>query len=157
MSIAAKIKQYLDDNKVEYKVLTHPRAYTAQDTAAAAHVPGRELAKSVVVKADDRFVLAVLPAPRKIDLEKLKKILGVSSIRLALESEFSSSFPGCEAGAMPPFGSLYGVQVFVDYSLTEDDDIVFNASTHEEAIRMKYADFERLITPTVADFAATTS
>jgi len=154
MGVATKLKEYLDDNKVKYDVLTHEIAYTAQDTAAAAHVSGKELAKSVVVSADDRFVLAILPAPAKVDLERLKGVLKVSAIRLAQESEFSSLFPGCDRGAMPPFGNLYGMDICVDESLTRDDEIVFNACTHVDAIRMKYKDFERLAHPRVAGFAS---
>jgi Ala-tRNA(Pro) deacylase len=154
MSVATKLKEYLDSNKVNYDVLTHEISYTAQDTAAAAHVPGKELAKSVVVSADDRFVLAILPAPRKIDLERLKETLQARDVRLAHESEFSSLFPGCDRGAMPPFGNLYGIDIFVDESLTRDEEIVFNACTHTDAIRMKYRDFERLAGPKVATFAS---
>jgi Ala-tRNA(Pro) deacylase len=134
-------------------VLIHRQAYTAQDVAAAAHVPGRELAKSVVIKADDRFVLAVLPAPRKVDLEGLRQTLGASEVRMAHESEFASLFPGCEMGAMPPFGNLYGVDVYVDEALSQDEEIVFNAGTHVDAVRMRYKDFERLVKPAVAGFA----
>jgi Ala-tRNA(Pro) deacylase len=154
MSVAAKLKEYLDNNKVNYDVLGHARTYTAQDTAEAAHVPGKEVAKSVVVKTDDRFVLVVLPAPRKIDLERLKEILDTKEARLAEESEFTSLFPGCEAGAMPPFGNLYGLAVYVDQSLAQDEEIVFNACTHVDAIRMKYKDFERLANPQLASFAS---
>ncbi|HLG16222.1 MAG TPA: YbaK/EbsC family protein [Blastocatellia bacterium] len=153
MSLAAKLKEYLEANNVQYNVLTHPRAYTAQDVAAVAHVPGRALAKSVVVKADDRFILAVLPAPRKVDLERLKAALGANDVRMAHEPEFASLFPECELGAMPPFGNLYGLEVFADESLTLDDEIVFNAGTHVDAIRMKYGEFERLAKPKVANFA----
>jgi Ala-tRNA(Pro) deacylase len=154
MSVAAKLKQYLDDNRVAYDVLSHARTYTAQDTAQAAHVPGNEVAKSVVVKADDRFVLVVLPAPRKVGLERLNEILDARSVRIAEESEFTSLFPGCEVGAMPPFGNLYGLDVYVDESLTQDEEIIFNACTHVEAIRMKYKDFERMANPKVATFAS---
>jgi len=155
MSVAAKLKECLDGNKVNYDVLTHPQVYTAQDVAAAMHVSGKELAKSVVVKAGDGFVLAVLPAPRKVDEERFQEVVGAKEVRMAHESEFASLFPGCELGAMPPFGNLYGVDVYVDRSLTQDDEIVFNAGTHVEAIRMKYKDFERLVSPKVGDFAAT--
>jgi Ala-tRNA(Pro) deacylase len=154
MSVAAKLKQYLHDNRVEYDVLSHARTYTAQDTAQAAHVPGNEVAKSVVVKADDRFVLVVLPAPRKVGLERLNEILDARNVRIAEESEFTSLFPGCEVGAMPPFGNLYGLDVYVDESLTQDEEIIFNACTHVEAIRMKYKDFERIANPKVATFAS---
>jgi Ala-tRNA(Pro) deacylase len=155
MSVAAKLKQYLDNNNVQYSVLTHERSYTAQDTAAAAHVSGRELAKTVVIKADDRFVLAVLPAPRKVDLKRLQVFLQAADVRMAYEAEFSSLFPECEVGAMPPFGNLYGMQVYVDRSLTRDEEIVFNASTHVDAIRMRYGEFERLVCPVIADFSLT--
>ncbi|MEW6206932.1 MAG: YbaK/EbsC family protein [Acidobacteriota bacterium] len=155
MSVAAKLKEYLDTNHADYHIITHARSYTAQDTAAAAHVPGRELAKTVVVKADGQFALAVLPAPRKVDLDRLKAALGAEQVRVAYETEFSSLFPECEVGAMPPFGNLYGLEVYVDSSLAEDEEIVFNASTHVEAIRMKYSEFERLASPRVADFSST--
>jgi len=155
MSVAAKLKECLDGNKVNYDVLTHPQVFTAQDVAAAMHVSGNELAKSVVVKAGDGFVLAVLPASRKVDEKRFQQVVGAKEVRMAHESEFASLFPGCELGAMPPFGNLYGVDVYVDRSLTQDDEIVFNAGTHVEAIRMKYKDFERLVSPKVGDFAAT--
>jgi Ala-tRNA(Pro) deacylase len=154
MSVAAKLKQYLDDNKVKYDVLSHARTYTAQDTAQAAQVSGNEVAKSVVIKADGRFVLAVLPAPHKVEIERLKEILGAEDVRIAEESEFVSLFPGCEVGAMPPFGNLYGVDVYLDQSLAEDEEIVFNACTHVDAIQMKYKDFERLANPKIATFAS---
>ena len=154
MSVAAKLKQYLDENKVEYDVLSHTRTYTAQDTAQAAHVPGSELAKSVVVKADDRFVLVILPAPRRADLERLKDILGAREVRIAEESEFTSQFPGCAVGAMPPFGNLYGLDIYVDESLAQDEQIVFNAGTHVDAIQMRYKDFNRLAIPKITTFAS---
>ncbi|HEU4387509.1 MAG TPA: YbaK/EbsC family protein [Blastocatellia bacterium] len=154
MSVATKLRQYLDNSGVDYSVLKHAPTYTAQDTAHAAHVPGKELAKSVVIKADDRFVLAVLPAPRKIDFERLKLVLNATELRIAREPEFSSLFPGCEAGAMPPLGNLYGLEVYVDESLSQDEEIVFNACTHVDAIRMKYEDFERLSTAQVAAFSS---
>ena len=153
MSGATKLTTYLDKSGVDYSILKHAPAYTAQDTAHAAHVPGKELAKSVVVKADDRFVLAVLPAPRKVDLDRLKQILNAAEVRIAREPEFRSLFPGCEAGAMPPLGNLYSMEVYVDESLSRDEDIVFNACTHVDAIRMKYKDFEHLASATVAAFS----
>ena len=150
MSVALKLREYLDSNHVSYEVVGHPHAYTAQEVAAVTHVRGKELAKSVVLKADDRFVLAVLPAPRKLDMKRLKETLGAKEVRLAQETEFESLFPGCEVGAMPPFGNLYGLAVYVDQSLTADEEIVFNAGSHVDAIRMKYGDFERLALPTIA-------
>src|SRR5262249_20357144 len=135
-------------------VLNHVRTYTAQDTAQAAHVPGHEAAKSVVVKADERFVLAVLPRPRKVNLDQLRAALGAPEVRIAEENEFTSLFPGCEAGAMPPFGNLYGIEVCVEGSLAKDEEIVFNACSHVEAIKMKYSEFERLASPKIAAFAS---
>lgn len=149
MSVATKLKEYLDDNRVKYDVLTHQIAYTAQDTAAAAHVSGKELAKSVVVSADGRFVLAILPAPFKVDLARLKQVLNAREVRLAQESEFGSLFPGCDRGAMPPFGNLYGLQTYVDESLTHDKEIAFNAGNHTQAIRMAYEDYRKLAEPVV--------
>ena len=157
MSVATKLQQYLDDNKIKYDVLSHTRTYTAQDTAQAAHVSGSEVAKSVVVKADDRFVLVVLPATRKADVERLQDILNTKDVRIAHEFEFTSLFPGCEVGAMPPFGNLYGLEIYVDESLTQDEQIVFNACTHVDAIQMKYKDFERLANPKIATFASSDS
>jgi len=154
MSVAPKLKEYLDSNEVKYNVLTHEIAYTAQDTAAAAHVSGKELAKSVVVNVDGKFVLAILPAHLKVDLERLKETAKARTVRLAHESEFATLFPGCDRGAMPPFGNLYGIDIFVDESLTRDNEIVFNACTHVDAIRMKYEDFARLAHPRVGAFAS---
>jgi Ala-tRNA(Pro) deacylase len=154
MSVATKLTRYLDKSGVDYSVLKHAPTYTAQDTAHAAHVPGKDLAKSVVVKADDRFVLVVLPAPRKVDLDRLRLALNATEVRIALEPEFRSLFPGCEAGAMPPLGNLYGLEVYVDESLSRDENIVFNACTHVDAIRMRYRDFERLSAAKVAAFTS---
>lgn len=154
MNVATKLKEYLDSNQVKYEVLTHEIAFTAQDTAAAAHVSGKELAKSVVVSADDHFVLAILPANLKIDLGRLKNVLKAGAVRLAHESEFNSLFPGCDRGAMPPFGNLYGIDIYVDESLARDEEIVFNACTHVDAIRMKYKDFARLAEPKIVAFAS---
>ena len=151
MTISRKLKEYLDAQKVRYAVLTHQEAYTAPEIAEALHVPGKELAK-VVVKAGERFAMAVLPANCKVDPKRLKEIVGTGHARLATEEEFKGLFPDCDVGAMPPFGNLYGLEVYVDRSLAEDEDIVFQAGTHVEAIRMRYADFASLVRPTVAEF-----
>jgi Ala-tRNA(Pro) deacylase len=153
MTMSARLKTYLDENKVHYTLMSHSPAYTAQAAAATMHVPGKELAKSVVVTAGDQHALAVLPASFHVNLKKLGELLGKSA-RLASEQEFISLFQDCELGAMPPFGQLYKLPVFVDRSLEADEEIVFNAGTHRDAIRMKYADFKRLVSPKVADFAA---
>jgi Ala-tRNA(Pro) deacylase len=152
MSVSTKLADFLDQKHVSYVTLPHPRAYTAQEIAAAVHVPGWEVAKSVIVRADGRFVMAVLPATRRIDLDQLKQALGASLIRLATEAEFAELFPECEIGAMPPFGNLYQVPVVVDKSLKKDKEIVFNAGTHTETIRMAFEEFTGLVQPLFASF-----
>jgi len=153
--IAAKLKAYLDEQGIRYEMLTHSPAYTAQEVAAAQHVPGRELAKVVMVKAGNRFVMTVLPASRKLDLLKLANVLPERAARLASEQEFAGLFPGCEPGSEPPFGNLFGLPVYVDTSLTKDEAIVFEAGTYTDTVRMRYADFARLVQPDVGDFALT--
>jgi Ala-tRNA(Pro) deacylase len=153
MTVSRKLKQFLDSERVRYETIAHSPAYTSQKTAAAAHVPGRELAKSVVVKVDGALALAVLPAPRQVDLARLKKALGARKVELAGEDEFRERFPECEVGAMPPFGNLYALPVYVAEELTADEVIAFNAGTHTELVRMAYADFARLVTPQVVEFA----
>jgi Ala-tRNA(Pro) deacylase len=147
-----RLRELLEKEKVWYEHEVHRTAYTAQEVAAEEHVPGKMVAKTVVIKVDDHFALAVLPASARTNFARLKAALGAKEVRLASELEFTGLFPDCEVGAMPPFGNLYGVPVYVDTSLTSDDEIVFNAGTHQDTIRMKYADFERLALPTVFPF-----
>jgi Ala-tRNA(Pro) deacylase len=150
---ARKLKEYLDSQNVTYESIPHSTVYTAQGIAALTHIPGRELAKSVMVKIDDALAMAVLPASSHADLSLLKEGTGAETIGLAHESEFKDRFPDCEIGAMPPFGNLYGIPVFVDEGLTKDEEIAFNAGSHNELIRVSYADFERLVKPTVLKFS----
>jgi Ala-tRNA(Pro) deacylase len=117
------------------------------------HVRGRQVAKAVMIKADDRLVMAVLPAHHRVNLDRFKEAIGAAQARLAAETEFKGLFPDCETGAMPIFGNLYGVPVYVDRALARDEEIVFNAGTHTEAIRMKFADFLALAGPTLAEFS----
>jgi Ala-tRNA(Pro) deacylase len=145
-----KLKEFLDANKIKYVSITHSPAYTAQQIAASAHIPGKELAKTVMVKIDGKLEMAVLPASFKIDFGLLKQASGAQKVELASESEFKETFPGCELGAMPPFGNLYDMDVYVAQSLAEDDEIAFNAGSHTELIKLSYKDFERLVKPTVA-------
>jgi Ala-tRNA(Pro) deacylase len=152
MAVPGVVREYLAHHHVPYTVVHHPLAYTAQEGAAATHVPGREWAKAVVCMADDQPVLAVLPAHREVHLELLRYCVGSRSLRLARETEIAPLYGECELGAMPPFGPLFGQRVFVDKSLVADPEIVFNAGSHRDAIRMRYADFERLVHPTVAEF-----
>jgi len=149
-----KLKEFLDKEKVKYVSIVHSPAFTAQEIAAAAHVPGRELAKTVILHLDGKTAMAVLPANRKIILEDLRQAAGVEEVRFATEDEFKQLFPDCEVGAMPPFGNLYGMDVYVAASLAEDEEIVFNAGSHTELIRLAYRDFERLVKPKVAGFTA---
>jgi Ala-tRNA(Pro) deacylase len=147
MSIARRVKEYLEENQIPYIHCTHRLAYTAQEVAAAQHVPGREMAKTIVVKADDQFVLVILPAVSKIDMKALRDELPFKHVDLASEKEFAALFPDSEIGAMVPFGNLYNLSVYVDQSLCADEEIVFNAGTHVDTIKMKYHDFELLVQP----------
>jgi Ala-tRNA(Pro) deacylase len=147
-----RLKEFLDRNNVRYICITHSTAYTAQEIAALTHIKGRELAKTVIVKIDDTLAMAVLPASHHVNMEMLKTVTGASKVGLATELEFRARFPGCETGAMPPFGNLYDMPVFVDETLTKDDEIAFNAGTHNELIRLAYEDFERLVQPKIVRF-----
>ncbi len=148
-----KLTEYLDQSGIEYEVINHPLAYTAQGVAAAAHIPGRDVAKAVIVKADGKMVMAVLPAPRRLDLEELRRVMGTDDVQLASEQEFADIFADCQPGAEPPFGNLYGMETIVADSLGEDEQIAFNAGTHTECIRLAYRDFENLVHPKVAHIA----
>ncbi|TKG95902.1 YbaK/EbsC family protein [Puteibacter caeruleilacunae] len=148
-----KLKQFLDKNDVRYVCISHSVAYTAQQVAAMAHIAGKDLAKTVIVRMDGRITMAVLPASYHVDFHMLREAAGAKDVRLAKEIEFKNLFPGCEVGAMPPFGNLYGIRVFVAESLTYDEEIAFNAGTHTELIKMRYKDFERLVKPKVLKFS----
>ena len=148
-----KVRAFLDEHHVQYVVISHSKAFTAQGIAAITHIPGQELAKTVIVKLDGALAMAVLPASFQVDLLALKKVVGVKDAALASEREFKQAFPDCETGAMPPFGNLYGVPVYVDETLRRDANIAFNAGTHLELIRMAFADFERLVQPEVLEFS----
>jgi len=148
-----KLKEFLDSHSIKYVTISHSRAFTAQETATSAHIPGKELAKTVMVKMNGTMAMAVLPASYKIDFDLLKKVAGVGMVVLASEREFKDMFPECEVGAMPPFGNLYGMDVFVEKSLTEDKEIAFNAGSHRELVKMLYKDFEKLVRPKIAKFS----
>jgi Ala-tRNA(Pro) deacylase len=149
---AQKLKAFLDANGIRYVSRIHSPAYTAQEVAASAHVTGKHFAKTVIVRIDAGLAMAVLPSNRKVVLQDLREITGKDNVRFATEEEFKSLFPDCEVGAMPPFGNLYGLDVFVAPSLTENEEIAFNAGTHTEVLSMAYADFERLVHPKVTSF-----
>jgi Ala-tRNA(Pro) deacylase len=152
MVVAAKLKSFLDESKVRYHVLKHHEKFTSPEIAQALHVPGQLLAKVVMLKAKDELLMAVLPANLRVDLDKFAKVADVKACALATEDQFRDSFPDCEVGAMPPFGNLYGIPVYVDRSLTKDDEIVFEAGNHHEAIKLDYLDFERTVKPKIGDF-----
>lgn len=147
--VAEKLRKYLDGKGIKYTTIKHSPAYTAQELAHAVHIPGKEIAKTVIVKAGDEMAMVVLPASKRVSLEALRDIAGTSNLRLAFEAEFRTMFPGCEVGAMPPFGLLYGIETYVDPSLAEDRVIAFNAGTHAEVIRMAWEDFEMLARPRI--------
>ena len=153
MAIPEKIKDYLLENALSYRHKTHPVAYTSLETAAVDHVPGRELAKTVVVKSDGSLVLAVLPADCVIKMEALKREIGSKSLVLASENEFVWHFPSCQPGAMPPFGKLFGLPLYCDRALAAQLEIEFNAGSHTDTIRMEFSEFERLEAPVILEFA----
>ncbi len=148
----SRLKDFLDDQHIKYVTIQHSMAYTAQEIAANAHIPGKELAKTVIVKIDGKNAMAVLPASYRINLGRLKQVCRASQVELASEEDFRDLFPGCETGAMPPFGNLYNMDVYVENSLADDEDIAFNAGSHTELIKLSYQDFEKLVHPKTASF-----
>src|SRR5207245_5233234 len=144
-----KLKEPLYSQKIKYVTISHSPAFTAMEVAESAHVPGRALAKTVMVKLDGRMAMAVLPSTRKVDLNLLRESVGAEEAKLASEAEFKSLFPDCETGAMPPFGNLYGMDVYVSPKLGGDEQIAFNAGSHTEVMKLAYKDFERLARPKV--------
>ena len=150
-----KLREFLDNHNIKYVTISHSPAYTAQQVAASAHIPGKELAKTVMVKIDGALAMAVLPASFKVDLDLLKEAAKAKTVELATEAEFKDKFPGCETGAMPPFGNLYAMAVFAAQRLAEDKEIAFAAGSHGELVRLSYADFEKLVQPTVAKLSLT--
>jgi Ala-tRNA(Pro) deacylase len=148
-----RLEAYLRENAVPFEVQHHPRVVTAQEVAATEHIPGKMLAKTVMVLADGEMVMLALPASYQVDLGKAGEALGAAEVRLAEEDEFENAFPDCEVGAMPLFGNLYDLPVYVEEVLAEDETVFFRAGTHTDTMSVGYADFERLVEPTVAEFA----
>ncbi len=146
-----KLKRYLNENQVKYVNISHSPAYTAQDIAAAAHISGKALAKTVMVKIDDRMCMVVMQGHAHVNLRHLSELVGAESAELASEADFGKLFPDCEVGAMPPFGNLYDMPVYVSAGLAADDEIAFNAGSHTELVKLTYADFARLVEPKVVD------
>ena len=145
--LAPRLQNFLNDNHVDYKSINHTPAYTAQEIAERAHISGHRLAKPVIIKADDKFIMMIEPADSRLNLKKMQQWLGAKKIELATESEFREWFPECEVGAMPPFGNLYNMEVYMDDWLAKNDTIAFNAGSHEDLIEMSFQDFELLVKP----------
>ena len=148
-----KLKDFLDTNDIRWVSIKHSPAFTAQEIAASAHIPGQEVAKTVMVKIDGDMAMAVLPATKMLSLSLLKEAAGADKVEIATEAEFKDIFPQSEVGAMPPFGNLYDMKTYVAESLAEDEEISFNAGSHTELIRVSYEDYERAVQPTVAKLA----
>jgi Ala-tRNA(Pro) deacylase len=149
MPVLKKLKELLDQEKISYQVYSHPRAFTAQEIAASQHFSGKEMAKVVMLNIDGSLAMAVIPGNRAVSLRMVKSALGCKEARLATEDEFASRFPECEIGAMPPFGNLFGIPVYVDTTLEADETIFFNAGNHQQTVRMKFKDFKKLVEPNV--------
>lgn len=149
-----KLKEYLDSNEVKYVSIHHSKAYTTQEIAANSHIPGKEIAKTVMIKVDGIMAMAILPASYLVNFNQLKEAISAKKVELANEAQFKDIFPQCEVGAMPPFGNLYGLEVYVAESLAEDEVICFNAGSHVELIKLSYKDFERLVKPKVLKFTS---
>lgn len=143
----AKLMNYLDEHDKKYVVVKHSPAFTAQEVAASAHIPGKDMVKTVIVKVDGDMKMVVLPSTHNVDFDSIKETLGAGEVELASEDEFESMFPDCELGAMPPFGHLYDMQTLVAEALTKDEEIAFNAGTHKELVKMSYRDYEELAKP----------
>ena len=152
MQCKDRLVEFLHEHQIPFQVQQHPIAFRAQDIAFREHIPGKMVAKEVIVFADGKMVMLALPASYRVDFSRATQALGAKEVHLADEAELSAAFPDCDVGAMPPFGNLYHLPVYVDKSLAEDETIVFPVGTHTESMSLKYSDFERLVTPTIAEF-----
>ncbi len=148
-----RLKDFLDQHEIRYVIISHSRAYTAAAIGAITHIPGREIAKTVMVKIDGKMAMAVVPGSRHLDIRAMQKALNAKEIVIVHEAEFEDRFPDCELGAMPPFGVLYGLPVYVDETLAHDEEIAFNAGTHRELVRLSFKDFFQLENPTILRIA----
>lgn len=153
MALNDRLKRLLDQEKVGYEVLSHREAYTAREVAAESQVTARELAKVVALREHDGgHVMVVLPAACRLDLTALRHASGRHKLSLVREEDMAPLFPDCETGAMPPFGGLYGMPVYMDACFPRAQDIVFQGGNHHEVVRMPYADYQRLAKPAVGEF-----
>ncbi|MBI4971429.1 MAG: YbaK/EbsC family protein [Candidatus Omnitrophica bacterium] len=154
MSVSIKLKDLLDKNRIKYKAMVHSRVITAQEVAQVEHIPGRDLAKTVVIRKGKEYFLFVLPAPKQVDFSEVRKLFNSHDVALATEAEFRGLFPDSELGAMPPFGVIYGIKTYVDDSLKSEKEIAFNAGTHTDTILMSREDYEKVVKPDYIKFAA---
>ncbi len=154
MTLSRKLIEHLNREGIQYDILPHTVTYTAQETAASIHTTGKEVAKAVIVTDGRQYAMAVLEAPQHLDLGKFARVSGMDEPRLATETEIRNLFSDCEVGAMPPFGSLYGITTWVDSSLDQDEHISFDGGSHYEVMRISYEDFKNLVKPRVAGIAA---
>ncbi len=154
MKCRERLEAYLQENAVPYEIQHHPVAYTAQRVADSEHLSGKLLGKVVLVVADEKLLMLVLPAPARVDWTRVAEAVGTDEVRLAHESEFARTFPDCEVGAMPPFGNLYGLPVYLDQDLAANEKLFFQAGTHDETFSIRYADFARLAQPRIAPLAS---
>lgn len=152
MAISPKLKQYLDNEKISYEVLQHSAAFTAQEVAGAQHVPGKHAMKTVIVKADGKFVMCLLPATHLLDLKKFKEAIKATDVTLATEGDLAKLFPEYDIGAEPPFGQLFNLDVYADKSFDPNATVIFNAGTHTDTVRLKYSDYLRAAKPKIGDF-----
>jgi Ala-tRNA(Pro) deacylase len=157
MKCRERLEVYLREHQVPFQLQHHTQAFSAQKIAESEHIPGKMVAKTVIVLADNNMIALVLPATYLADLKKIQTVLGAREIRLAHEAEFVATFSDCEVGAMPPFGNLYGIPVYVEQRLTEEETMIFPVGTYTDTMSLKYADFERLVHPKVMTFALTAS
>lgn len=146
-----KLKEFLDQHHIKYVTMTHSPAFTSQEIAAAAHISGKQLAKTVIVKIGNDFAMIVVPGNNQINFARLRQSTGIEQIELAAEADFKLKFPGCEVGAMPPFGNLFDMTVYAANSLSKQEHILFNAGSHSELIQLSFHDFERLVKPKMVD------
>lgn len=151
-SVPGRLLSFLDENGVTFDLQHYPLDYTAQEKAADTHTPGIEFAKTVLLGVDDDYVMAVLPAHHRVDLEQMRTAVGASRVRLAAEDETAPLFPDCEVGAEPPFGNLYNLPCYLSRAMADDEHITFSAGTHEDVIRMAFLDYEMLAQPEVMEF-----
>jgi Ala-tRNA(Pro) deacylase len=153
MRVPTVLLDFLKQQRIKFDVVSHGAAFTAQETAHAEHAPGMSMAKVVMLKADGKDVMVVMPAPYRLHEGRMKRLIGARKIRLATEREFRKLFPDCEVGAMPPFGNIYDIPFYVDFSLSQNEHIIFNAGSHRKSIRMSFEDYEKLVNPVLCSFA----